>query len=241
MATTLHTKSAEVVGLALALALAVCFGCGRTTDVAGHIASEEPPRLPSGAPESANAPFIPANAGSETPGGEPSPSGAAEASTPRGAVPAPQRLDAGAPTPFELDGGPFNGGFRDGGPFGERGPERPMMGWPGPQGEGLWMSGWPLNVPMLVTAAWPLEESLTEFFGPSNVESGYQVGVWVEGEAARVLTEWWNSLAPDGAESAVFDGQRYVATQDTEGSVFAVSAERPPGDTEFLFPIPNAN
>jgi hypothetical protein len=65
--------------------------------------------------------------------------------------------------------------------------------------------------------------------------------VWVQGEQAQTLTEWWNSLDPNAASSSIYDEQRYVATQDAEGSVFAVSAEQPPDGTEFLFPIPDRN
>jgi len=219
-----------------AWALVACLACERTTDVAGYVTSDEPSTTSTPVATSATPPTLPADLGMEN---EPTPLVVPPAMTeePAGSTPS----DAGAPSRVAtLDAGGFFGRNRDGGAFGPFGDETGWpMGFQGPNGEGLWVSGWPIEGGSDIAVAWPLDVTLAEFFGPSNVESGYQVGVWVRGEQAQTLTEWWNSLDPNAASVSIYDEQRYVATEDAQGSVFAVSAEQPPDGTGFLFPIPD--
>lgn len=107
------------------------------------------------------------------------------------------------------------------------------------EGGVFWISGWPLDEWTSSAVAWPLEESLDEFFGPPSVEPEFQIGVWVRGEKATVLDEWWEDIPEDEPGIEVFDGQRFVVTDDGVSGAYAVSAEFPPEGTESRLPIPN--
>jgi hypothetical protein len=124
---------------------------------------------------------------------------------------------------------PFANGASGESLFGQNGDDNP---W-----DEVWISGWPLDDWTDSTHPWPLAIGLPEFFEYPRAD--VQVAVWVSGETAEIIQAWWAGLPTEGSEILQFDDQRFVVTEDDEGAIFSVTADRPPDGTSSHLPIPD--
>ncbi len=147
---------------------------------------------------------------------------------PTGGPPMTSAPPSGASTSADPDsrGPSADGSFDDEAPFIED-----------PSGdEALWVSGWLVTDWTGASQPWPLDVGLAEFF--VDAREDLQVAVWLNGEEAYIIQDWWSCLPLSGPEVFWLDDQRFILTEDDSGAVYAVTADIPPDGTSSYLPVP---